>query len=77
MLNGDESFEFICPSFYTHCDSTAIHMFNLKETLHNVYSTLAEYRQSREKVLGKEREWGGGTHTHNDIVTIYVAFTLL
>jgi hypothetical protein len=31
MVNGDKSFEVICICLYAYCDSTTVHMFNLKE----------------------------------------------
>jgi hypothetical protein len=59
MVNGDKSFEFICPSFYAYCDATAIHMFNLKETLHDVVASCRTQAKKRKGV-----EMLKHTHTH-------------
>jgi hypothetical protein len=36
MVNGDKSLEVIFLHLYTYCDTTAVHVFNLKEMLYNI-----------------------------------------
>lgn len=49
-MNGYKPLEVVCLSLYTYCDSTTIHMFDLKGT-HNVLYGCAKQEGERGGVI--------------------------